>query len=231
MSRIKQHLLRWYGQLIICVATGVILGLSVFAIAIQEGWAYFATLGLACGVILFLVLIILNRYKAEYSLTDIKIAPPGLGEVTFTVNKLYKQAAWKIFIECTTRIATQPLNQDSGILREALTSLHNLFTTVRSLLREISPTPLTTGWTVELLAVRLLNDELRPFLSKWHLKLTQHEKTSEETWVHEAAFRQELEDLRIRVIEYAKSFAEISGVEQIDGFFDKNINPDDKSKS
>jgi hypothetical protein len=68
----------------------------------------------------------------------------------------------------------------------------------------------------------LLNNGLRPFLSKWHLLLQNWEvQRSEEvsTQVHEKAWeldpelRKELETLRKNLEKYAQALANISGIE------------------
>jgi hypothetical protein len=102
------------------------------------------------------------------------------------------KAAWRIFVECTSRIATQPLAPGTGLLREALKSLYKLFGTIRDELKTIGPTPplapviaaaappadaaapavarpkAAAADTIESISFRLLNHHLRPFLAKWH---------------------------------------------------------------
>jgi SMC interacting uncharacterized protein involved in chromosome segregation len=132
--------------------------------------------------------------------------------------------AWNLFIETITRISTQPLRSDSGHLRESLESLYNLFSTTRNLLKEMKPSAEINGTTVELFAVSMLNDELRPYLSKWHPLLSDFEANNpskkEVDWELNKQFREELEQLRVRIVKYAYGFGEIAGVANLNKFFE-----------
>lgn len=77
-----------------------------------------------------------------------------------------KAAAWNLFIELSTRIATQQLADDCGVEERALKSLYEFFLKARSILVEQGR--LAEGFA--LTTVYTLNHVLRPFLSKWHRK-------------------------------------------------------------
>src|SRR5262245_30583757 len=51
-----------------------------------------------------------------------------------------KRAAWALYVELSTRIATQDLDLEYGHVREALDSLHALFAATREILRAEGPT-------------------------------------------------------------------------------------------
>jgi hypothetical protein len=51
--------------------------------------------------------------------------PFGIGSIDFEPNEAQKKAAWNLYIELVSRISVQPLKEDEGLLREALTSLYN----------------------------------------------------------------------------------------------------------
>ena len=75
-----------------------------------------------------------------------------------------KEAAWTLFVELATRIATQELPDDSGTEERALSSLYEFFTKAREIL--VQRGRLAQDFSV--LAVYTLNHVLRPFLAKWH---------------------------------------------------------------
>jgi hypothetical protein len=50
-----------------------------------------------------------------------------------------QNAAWEMYVELVTRIAIQPLSEDRGLLREALTSLYSLFPKTRRILKQHRP--------------------------------------------------------------------------------------------
>ena len=59
-------------------------------------------------------------------------------KVTFKLN-VERTAAWKLYVELNTRIATQPLDESDGVLREALSSLYAVFGITRETLKEAGP--------------------------------------------------------------------------------------------
>ena len=101
-----------------------------------------------------------------------------MSELKFVVNNDARLVAWRLYIETVTRVSTQPLADQEGFIREALTSLYGLFVTTRDALKASRPSaPVPGGQTVEHLAVTMLNHEFRPFLSKWHPRLREFERT------------------------------------------------------
>jgi hypothetical protein len=141
----------------------------------------------------------------------------------FAINSEFRRVAWKLFIETLTRVATQPLGAEEGSLREALASLYSLFAATRELLKNMPPSKPTTKATVEMLAVRMLNQEIRPFLSKWHVRLKAFESAApeqhESQWSENLACRKELEALRNRLITYTLAFGELADVRDVTRFF------------
>ncbi len=133
-----------------------------------------------------------------------------------------RAVAWQLFVEIMTRVTTQPLGSEQGFLREALDSVHNLFGTTREQLKLMSPTQVENVKTVEMVAIAMLNKELRPFLSKWHPLLTAFEKENSEgsdrDWDRNQEFRTELGDLRKRLERYARDLGTLANVSQLDDF-------------
>lgn len=132
-----------------------------------------------------------------------------------------RRAAWELYVELITRISTQPLSANQGLLREALFSLHALFETPRQILRNAGPDVGASQESVGGIAVAVLNQRLRPFLAQWHPELTDYESTRqpecgqrqhEQAWQKSSELRQELEQLRKDLDEYADALAEIAGV-------------------
>jgi hypothetical protein len=151
---------------------------------------------------------------------QVQVGTAPFGQATFSIDDSTRKVAWHLFLETMTRVTTQPLGAEEGFLREALNSLHNLFGATRDLLKEMNPSQVTEGKTVEMLAIAMLNKELRPFLSKWHPLLTTYEAQDPENqdrdWDKNEEFRVELENLRQRMFEYARSFGELAEVSQLE---------------
>ena len=74
----------------------------------------------------------------KWGLSSLKVKGPFL-ELEFKPSDQTRQAAWSLYVELITRIATQPLTADEGEEISALTSLHSLFATTREVLRDNGP--------------------------------------------------------------------------------------------
>ena len=70
-------------------------------------------------------------------------------------------------MELVTRVAVQSLNSE-GFVREAMNSLYSLFGSTREILRKVGPKVGASHDSVGGIAIAVLNNGLRPFLSKWH---------------------------------------------------------------
>jgi hypothetical protein len=148
--------------------------------------------------------------------------PFGLGSAEWEADSTQRSAAWALYVELVTRIAVQELEQDAGLVREAMNSLYTLFGTTREILRSSGPDVGATKDSVGGLAIAVLNQGLRPFLSKWHPLLQIWEakrpsdtsiKEHEKDWSEEKALRQDLSRLRHELSIYASALAEVAGVE------------------
>lgn len=196
----------------VAAGSGALVGVLVYLLRGVGGYPLYLLVGVLGGVA---TASLLQLYIRSVSLTEIKVNVPQLSQLTFVVNNDAKRTAWELFVEVSTRISTQPLGDEEGFLREALNSLYHLFGRTRDLLAQSQPTRVTGGKTVEYLALTMLNQELRPFLSRWHPLLTRFERSGEAdeaAWEHNSTFRNELEQMRQRLIEFAFSFARLAGV-------------------
>lgn len=123
------------------------------------------------------------------------------------------EAAWEMYVELLTRIATQPLTDNSGMESSALDSVYSLFDITRSILKKYGKDSI--GFAK--IAVIVLNQIVRPFTARWH-------KLSEEGAFQDkeqcARFRDELKELQTDLKHYMGMLAEIAGVEDI-----SSINP------
>ncbi|MEV7202311.1 hypothetical protein [Streptomyces griseoluteus] len=190
---------------------GALTGLLAYALSNIHGYALFVTVGLIGGIAIFFLS---QFYSRNVSLTEVVVTVPQLSQMTFMVNNTSRQAAWEIFVEVATRVSTQPLGREDGFLRESLNSLYQLFGQTRTLLKNMQPGKVSHENTVEYLALTMLNRELRPFLSKWHPRLSRFEQETaadDAAWLDGAEFREELEQLRGRLLEFAFAFARLAG--------------------
>ncbi len=160
-------------------------------------------------------------YPAKLKKVSISL-PFRIGSAEWEPDSTERKAAWSLYVELVTRIAVQPLEVDQGLLREALTSLYNLFGVTRQVLKEAGPNVGASRESVGGIAIAVLNKGLRPFLAKWHPLLQTHEagrpsdkspKEHECDWSDEPKLRNELELLRKDLEQYANALAIIAEVD------------------
>jgi hypothetical protein len=156
--------------------------------------------------------------------TRLKVGLPfDLGELELEPNETQQRAAWSLYVELMTRIAIQPLGSDEGILREALASLYKIFEVTRQILKDAGPEVAKGKNAFGPVAIRVLNEGLRPFLAKWHPLLKAYEdvrplsvgmRDHERAWEHNLTIRTELTKVQQEMLTYAYALAEIAGVEE-----------------
>ena len=127
-------------------------------------------------------------------------------EINFVNND--KKAAWELYIELLTRIATQVLPRRDGIEQSALSSTYSIFSTTREVLKKYGVTTIKFSK----IAIPMLNQKIRPFTTKWH-KLAEENAFCDSKKCEE--FRKELENLQKELKKYNKLLAHIAGVEDL----------------
>ena len=149
----------------------------------------------------------LKKWLEKWDMTSLKINLKFL-EMNWEPNTADQDAAWQLYIEMLTRIATQRLQPDHGDERTALESIHCLFGITRDILKIHGRDCVTFSK----IAVVVLNQVIRPFTAKWHkealLNAFENEKKCQE-------FREELTLLQIQLRNYTAALADIAGVEDL----------------
>src|SRR5690349_16323076 len=107
---------------------------------------------------------------------EIVFSIPGWLSVKLEPNQTERQAAWSLYVEISTRIASQPFNRDTGSVRAVLSSLYTLFEFTRQVLRDAGPQVAYSPESFGPLAIRFLIEVLAPFTTKWHEPLKAHER-------------------------------------------------------
>lgn len=149
----------------------------------------------------------LRNWLNKWNLASLKVNVEFLElELNFTDSD--KIAAWEMYIELLTRIATQRLPVEHGDEKTALESVYSLFATTRGILK-------TNGRScVEFtkIAIIVLNQIIRPFTAKWH-KISINESLSDSKYSEH--FRTELSELQKHLCYYCGLLSEIAGVEDL----------------
>ncbi len=134
----------------------------------------------------------------------------GILGMEFKPQNADRDAAWEMYVELLTRIATQPLPEPHGDEGTALESVFKLFEITRQVIKR-------HGWRcIEFtkIAVVVLNQIIRPFTARWHRLSLQGAFDDPEQCVQ---FRQELAELQTRLRGYNRLLAEMAGVEDLTG--------------
>ena len=138
-------------------------------------------------------------------------------------NDAERRAAWNLYVELITRIAVVELPSGSGLMREALTSLYQLFGATRKILVDAGPEvsrPKEPGFfSFAQIALVILNTVIRPTLAYWHpvLEDWEHQDTNksrkehEDEWSRRDDLRADLEAVRVVLKGYARLLAQACG--------------------
>lgn len=152
-------------------------------------------------------------------LKTVKVSTSG-AEATFIVDDRDRAAAWRVFVQIMTRVGSQALPEDDGDALAALASIFTLFQSIRVEVIKAGPTIHDSEKLVELEAIRLLNQTLRPFLAKWHSASIEAKNSDGKLDPkRDAALRAELRSLQPELVKAARVFGDVAEVKQIDKFF------------
>ena len=142
--------------------------------------------------------------------------PFGLGGVQVEVSEAEVRAAWNLYVEFATRVTGVPL-AGSASAREALNSLYTLFDTTREVLKTAGPEIADGPDSLGPLAIRILNEGLRPFIVEWHARLKAFEGTrgvgdDESSWAERPRFDADLERVQDQLVHSLELLADVAGV-------------------
>ncbi len=148
-----------------------------------------------------------SKWLENWDMTSLKVKASFL-EMEWKPQDEDKAAAWDLYVELLTRIATQSLEPEHGDEKTALDSIFSLFGITRQVMK--SNTRHCTEFTK--IAVVVLNQVIRPFTAKWHrLSL----KGAFDNQDQCALFRSELNELQVKLRRYTQMLADMAGVEDL----------------
>ena len=149
----------------------------------------------------------LRQWLENWDMTSLKITAPFM-EMEWSPKDEDKAAAWDLYVELLTRIATQPLDPSHGDEKTALDSIYSLFPITREILK------VHTRECQEFakIAIVVLNQIVRPFTAKWHRLSLQGAFSGPEA---NSEFRAELAALQARLKTFTKMLADMAGVEDL----------------
>lgn len=148
----------------------------------------------------------LKRLLAKWDLTSLKIKTPFL-EMDWQPKEGDRKAAWELYVELVTRVATQHLAPEDGDEATALKSIYELFGLTRATAKSNGRDCINFAR----IAVVMLNQKVRPFTAKWHRIMLAGDLDSSTR----KRFRSELESLQVDLRNYTHLLAELAGVEDL----------------
>lgn len=148
----------------------------------------------------------LQELLARFQLSSLKISAPFL-QATIDLKDADRDAAWDLYIELITRVATQHLDPGDGDEAAALDSIYQLFGLTRETIKRNGREAIN----FTKIAVVVLNQKIRPFTAKWHPVMLEG-PLDPETRQH---FRNELRALQVDMRNYTKLLAELAQVEDL----------------
>lgn len=163
-----------------------------------------------------------NSLKVGLNLLGVQL------EGTWIPDENEQKAAWEMYVELVTRVSVVEPPAGEGLLRESLTSIYSLFGTTRQILKEHGPSiaqPKRGGdLSFGRIAVTVLNEVLRPVLTKWHPRLEDYEATKPDTrsrldhehlWEQNSGLRETLAEARKALEAYTRMLAKAAGVPEL----------------
>jgi hypothetical protein len=148
----------------------------------------------------------LKSLLEKWGLTSLKIKTPFL-EMDWQPKDQDRNAAWELYVELITRIATQRLDPDEGDEAAALESVYELFPLTRETIRRNGRHCIN----FTRIAVVVLNQKVRPFTARWHPRMLAGELGE----VDRQAFRAELCDLQTDLRNYTRLLADLADVDDL----------------
>lgn len=151
---------------------------NIFSLSINRDLSFSFTLN---SVAVFLIILVIAlyffiRWRWFGRTTDFEIdtAEIGIGshKISFKPNLKDQEIAYKIWVELSTRKIGLPIDLTEDIISEVYDSWHNFFSITRELIKDIPVSKVKNSSTGKIitLSIGLLNDGLRPHLTKWQAR-------------------------------------------------------------
>ncbi len=148
----------------------------------------------------------LKKLLEKWDLTSLTIKTPVL-EMEWHPKDEDKTAAWELYVELVTRVATQRLTPDEEEEAAALTSIYELFPLTRATIKHHGRHCIN----FTRIAVVVLNQKVRPFTAKWHPRAVAGDLDDS----GKKEFRAELRNLQTDLRNYTRLLADLAEVEDL----------------
>jgi len=134
--------------------------IAAFLLGLVASWKFWV----GAGTIIVVLVLLLRRGNAG----SISLGLPfNLGSMTIDISQADRVLAWKLYIQLVTRKAALLFDDEYDLVADVYDSLFALFKETRVLLLELPPNEFRKKQGISVLALRILNDGLRPHLTRW----------------------------------------------------------------
>jgi len=118
------------------------------------------------GIVFLVIVIVLRRRHFHVSTATLSL-PFNLGNITYQATEQDRVFAWKLYVHLKTRKAALPFDNENDVIVEVYDSLYELFQITRDLLCSVPIENVQGKKNITDLILRVQNDGLRPYLTKW----------------------------------------------------------------
>ncbi len=140
------------------------------SIAISINWIAFVAL---CGLVMIFTYIV-HKTKAFVGQGTLQINEASLGignsNIKLKFDMRDQEVAYKLWVELSTRKIGLEFDEENDVIDEVYNSWYSFFGIARELLKEVPVEKLRHSGELVDLTQRVLNEGLRPHLTKWQAK-------------------------------------------------------------
>jgi hypothetical protein len=113
-----------------------------------------------------------KKYRRRYKFEETEI---GWGGFKFKIRPSFEdlQVAYELWVEISTRKLGNKIDTEYDLIKKVHESYYEFFKIARNILKEIPAEKIRNKETQKIinLVLEILNQEIRPYLTKWHAEL------------------------------------------------------------
>lgn len=154
--------------------------LNIFSLSwLPETWSLDIQIGMPVAIVVSLLIVLVVLWRAwpllrRADLMEIDQTAIGVGDATisFRPNLTDRQVAYAIWVELSTRKIGLSIDLDDDVITEIYDSWYTYFSVTRDLIKTVSVSKVRHPSTRKIinLSIDVLNNGLRPHLTKWQAR-------------------------------------------------------------
>lgn len=113
---------------------------------------------------------IVRYINGKYEIVNLNIGIAQIGSIEIKKTKNVKKLAHKAWVEIMTRKAGIPFDEKNDVIVEVYDSWYALFKALRNILEDVEPERDESVLQLEEILLKILNDGMRPHLTRWQAK-------------------------------------------------------------